>query len=157
VANQDSDSLAVFNFNLSTGMITYTGNEYKIPSPNFICRCPVYQNRPIPSIHSDATMPVSNIVDFVETTNVKQDRIGQTILPKHIMDRSGSGSTSLSTTSSECSAEQQKQDQLDGTDTLMVQRLSAELEAARREIAALQLKLESNRHQEVVDSFQVSE
>jgi hypothetical protein len=155
VANQDSDSLAVFNFNLSTGMITYTGNEYKIPSPNFICRCPVNQNRPIPSIQSEATMPVSNIVTFMEDACTK-DRIGQTIIPKHIMDRNGPGSTSLSTTSSECSVEQQKHDELDGTDAFMVQRLSAELEAARREIAALQLKLEMNQV-EPVDPLSVAE
>ena len=155
VANQDSDSLAVFNFNLSTGMIAYTGNEYKIPSPNFICRCPVNQNRAIPSIQSEATMPVSNIVTFMEDAYTK-DHIGQTIIPKHIMDRNGPGSTSLSTTSSECSVEQQKHDELDGTDAFMVQRLSAELEAARREIAALQLKLETN-HVEPVDPLSVAE
>jgi 6-phosphogluconolactonase len=41
VANQDSDSIAVFNFNLSSGVITYTGNEYRVPSPNFVCCCPM--------------------------------------------------------------------------------------------------------------------
>ena len=43
VANQDTDSLAVFSFNLSTGEIKYTGNEYRVPSPNFVCCCPTYQ------------------------------------------------------------------------------------------------------------------
>jgi hypothetical protein len=42
VANQDSDQLAVFNFNLSSGHITYTGNEYKVASPNFVCCMPVH-------------------------------------------------------------------------------------------------------------------
>ena len=42
VANQDTDSLAVFNFNLSSGEIKYTGNEYRVPSPNFVCNCPMY-------------------------------------------------------------------------------------------------------------------
>lgn len=41
VANQDSDSIAVFNFNLSSGEIQYTGNEYRVPSPNFVCCCPI--------------------------------------------------------------------------------------------------------------------
>mmetsp|Transcript_13578 Transcript_13578/g.29357 ORF Transcript_13578/g.29357 Transcript_13578/m.29357 type:complete len:543 (+) Transcript_13578:227-1855(+) len=41
VANQDSDTIAVFSFNLTSGEIRYTGNEYHIPSPNFICCCPV--------------------------------------------------------------------------------------------------------------------
>ena len=42
VANQDSDSIAVFSFNLGTGEIKYTGNEYRVPSPNFVCNCPTY-------------------------------------------------------------------------------------------------------------------
>jgi 6-phosphogluconolactonase len=42
VANQDTDSIAVFKFNLSSGEINYTGNEYGVPSPNFICCCPMY-------------------------------------------------------------------------------------------------------------------
>ena len=37
VVNQDSDTIAVFSFNLATGEIKYTGNEYRVPSPNFIC------------------------------------------------------------------------------------------------------------------------
>ena len=41
VANQDTDSIAVFNFNLSSGEIQYTGNEYRVPSPNFVCCCPL--------------------------------------------------------------------------------------------------------------------
>jgi hypothetical protein len=27
----------VFNFNVSTGVLSYTGNEYACPSPNFVC------------------------------------------------------------------------------------------------------------------------
>mmetsp|Transcript_21932 Transcript_21932/g.37634 ORF Transcript_21932/g.37634 Transcript_21932/m.37634 type:complete len:545 (-) Transcript_21932:209-1843(-) len=41
VANQDSDTIAVFTFNLTSGEIKYTGNEYHIPSPNFVCCCPM--------------------------------------------------------------------------------------------------------------------
>jgi len=37
VANQDSDTCAVFNFNSSTGQVSYTGNTYPCPSPNFVC------------------------------------------------------------------------------------------------------------------------
>ena len=44
VANQDSDSIAVFSFNLGTGQISFTGNEYRVPSPNFVCNCPTYQD-----------------------------------------------------------------------------------------------------------------
>ena len=41
VANQDSDTIAVFSFNLTTGELKYTGNEYRVPSPNFVCCCPI--------------------------------------------------------------------------------------------------------------------
>lgn len=41
VANQDSDTCAVFSFNLTSGEIKYSGNEYRVPSPNFICSCPL--------------------------------------------------------------------------------------------------------------------
>jgi 6-phosphogluconolactonase len=44
VANQDTDSIAVFNFNLSNGELKYSGNEYRVPSPNFVCCCPTYQD-----------------------------------------------------------------------------------------------------------------
>merc|ERR1712118_82366 len=42
VANQDSNSIAVFSFNLSSGNISYTGNEYRVASPNFVCCCPMH-------------------------------------------------------------------------------------------------------------------
>jgi len=42
VANQDTNSIAVFNFNLSSGEMKYTGNEYRVPSPNFVCCCPMH-------------------------------------------------------------------------------------------------------------------
>ena len=41
VANQDSNTIAVFSFNMCTGEIVFTGNEYRVPSPNFVCSCPV--------------------------------------------------------------------------------------------------------------------
>jgi len=37
VANQDSNTCAVFAFNTATGRVTYTGNTYSCPSPNFVC------------------------------------------------------------------------------------------------------------------------
>jgi len=42
VANQDTDSIAIFNFNLCNGELKYSGNEYRVPSPNFVCCCPTY-------------------------------------------------------------------------------------------------------------------
>lgn len=41
VANQDSDTIAVFTFNLTSGELRFSGNEYRVPSPNFICSCPM--------------------------------------------------------------------------------------------------------------------
>jgi len=37
VANQDSNTCSVFAFNTATGRVTYTGNTYACPSPNFVC------------------------------------------------------------------------------------------------------------------------
>jgi len=37
VANQDSNTCAVFQFNNSTGEVSYTGNTYGCQSPNFVC------------------------------------------------------------------------------------------------------------------------
>jgi len=42
VANQDTDNVAVFNFNQSSGEIKFTGNEYRVPSPNFVCCCTIH-------------------------------------------------------------------------------------------------------------------
>eukprot|EP00440_Ansanella_granifera_P051205 gb/GFBE01055505.1/.p1 GENE.gb/GFBE01055505.1/~~gb/GFBE01055505.1/.p1 ORF type:complete len:519 (+),score=94.67 gb/GFBE01055505.1/:1-1557(+) len=36
-ANQDSDNITVFRFNLSTGSMEWTGHQYNVPSPNFVC------------------------------------------------------------------------------------------------------------------------
>jgi len=36
-ANQDSDSIGVFRFNLATGKLQWTDNQYSVPSPNFVC------------------------------------------------------------------------------------------------------------------------
>jgi len=36
-ANQDSDNVGVFRFNVATGKLDWTGHEYNVPSPNFVC------------------------------------------------------------------------------------------------------------------------
>lgn len=43
-ANQDSDSIGVFRFNLATGKLVWTGHEYEVPSPNFVCSVVPYTN-----------------------------------------------------------------------------------------------------------------
>merc|ERR1712224_1056987 len=36
-ANQDSNSVGVFQFNMATGALEWTNNTYHVPSPNFVC------------------------------------------------------------------------------------------------------------------------
>jgi len=40
--NQDSDRVGVFRFNLATGRLDWTGHEYHVPSPNFVCNVQPY-------------------------------------------------------------------------------------------------------------------
>jgi hypothetical protein len=35
-ANQDSNSVATFNFNAASGEMTYVGMQHQVPSPNFV-------------------------------------------------------------------------------------------------------------------------
>ena len=63
VANQDSDSVAVFNFNLSNGELKYSGNEYRVPSPNFICCCPTHESDSV--IDNSEALP-----SFVAATSI---------------------------------------------------------------------------------------
>lgn len=71
VANQDSDSIAVFNFNLSNGDLKYSGNEYRIPSPNFVCCCPTYQD----DSHTPTTtqFPTRSVLSRTESGNSQSD------------------------------------------------------------------------------------
>jgi 6-phosphogluconolactonase len=65
VANQDTDSISVFTFNMSSGEIKFTGNEYRVPSPNFVCSCPVRGvDNLMASIH-----PAYNRVSSVQGVN----------------------------------------------------------------------------------------
>jgi DNA-binding beta-propeller fold protein YncE len=65
VANQDTDNLAIFNFNQSSGEIKFTGNEYRVPSPNFVCCCKIHdendenQRSSFSGNASDISEPVS--------------------------------------------------------------------------------------------------
>lgn len=64
VANQDSDTLAVFSFNMTSGEIKYTGNDYHVPSPNFVCCCPLVDRD---SYEYDA--PTNEEVGFTTSAN----------------------------------------------------------------------------------------
>ena len=73
VANQDTDSIAVFSFNLSSGEIKYTGNEYGIPSPNFVCCCPIHQDEVNFEEIPDNDLPVSSIVQIQDIGSDSED------------------------------------------------------------------------------------
>jgi len=51
-ANQDSDCIGVFRFNLATGKLDWSGHKYHVPSPNFVCSV-----RPHPEPVKSATLP----------------------------------------------------------------------------------------------------
>lgn len=69
VANQDTDNIAVFNFNLCSGEIQYTGNEYRVPSPNFVCCCPV---------QDDGSSSSEQEVEEIVTTATRHGRTSPT-------------------------------------------------------------------------------
>ena len=73
VANQDTDNLSVFNFNQSSGEIKFTGNEYRVPSPNFVCSCPIHEDD-IP-----ADIVVSNGISQSSETISNEESDGSTI------------------------------------------------------------------------------
>jgi len=58
VANQDTDNVAVFKFNQSTGTLGYTGQTYRVASPNFV------------QLHTPAiNFPLAGIVDAPDFTS----------------------------------------------------------------------------------------
>ena len=65
VANQDSDNLAIFNFNQSSGEIKFTGNEYHIPSPNFVCCCKLHDEDDPNTSYSVASSTDSVVSDTI--------------------------------------------------------------------------------------------
>ncbi len=72
VANQDTDSIAIFNFNLSNGELKYSGNEYRVPSPNFVCCCPTHYEDDIDASYEN-TIAIANTkassLDYDESPN----------------------------------------------------------------------------------------
>merc|ERR550525_1865855 len=53
-ANQDSNCIGVFRFNLAAGRLDWTGHEYEVPSPNFVCSV-----RTQPEIAAEIAAPAS--------------------------------------------------------------------------------------------------
>lgn len=76
VANQDTDSLAVFNFNMSSGEIKYTGNEYRVPSPNFVCNCPMYDQDGNDEENPEEVVDAAAMVPSVVRSRPPPSRLG---------------------------------------------------------------------------------
>jgi 6-phosphogluconolactonase len=80
VANQDTDSIAVFNFNLSNGEMKYSGNEYRVPSPNFVCCCPTYQEDDDRASGSEVAMVMhSKLTSMVQDSGNSSDSDESTV------------------------------------------------------------------------------
>lgn len=89
VANQDTDSIAVFNFNLSNGELKYSGNEYRVPSPNFVCCCPSYQDDDSEIPDESNENSVASVVDSGSdsedsTVPIRQGRKSQMTLQQEL-------------------------------------------------------------------------
>jgi len=57
-ANQDSDHVAIFSFNLATGNLVWTRNRYYVPSPNFVCSVrPHRANKRLPTSRMPGSFP----------------------------------------------------------------------------------------------------
>jgi hypothetical protein len=69
----------VFSFNLNSGEIKYTGNEYRVPSPNFICSCPI-ADRYSEEEDNDVLVEVAN-GNLVPTGRTNMDTVVNDIIP----------------------------------------------------------------------------
>lgn len=128
VANQDSDSIAVFSFNLGTGEIKYTGNEYRVPSPNFVCCCPNYQDDEDLMDEETGTAVVATST-VTGPTNTKDIQVAMT---RNRSDSGVSDSDSTTPVNKDDKQEEAKKDDVD---------LKAQLARANEEIEALRKQL----------------
>lgn len=75
VANQDSDNLSVFNFNQSSGEIKFTGNDYRVPSPNFVCCCTLHDDEAYERLsYSSGASDVSESISDGSTVGVESSK-----------------------------------------------------------------------------------
>jgi len=147
IANQDSDSIAVFNFNLGTGDIRYTGHEYRVPSPNFICCCPTHRDddnddddkdeyNDVQVAEASSTVPhkvLSSVFEVASTSTTNNDV--PAVVKTEPNNNDGIGSSDSSTAS--CTVPVLRVD--DGKADL-----HAELDRARKEIEELKRLLQSS-------------
>lgn len=90
VANQDTNTLAVFTFNLSNGELKYSGNEYRVPSPNFVCCCPTHADDDDDEVELPPQQSQLHLSDMLN-------------IASHNTDVTGGSSTSSSSTESSTS------------------------------------------------------
>lgn len=148
VANQDTDSLAVFNFNLSSGVMTYTGNEYRVPSPNFICCCPMRDEDIDFDVESTfGAMRITSDRREFEVSNmdiikpVNQLELGITKLELQT-DNDYLSSSSEHSCTIPTVLDSQKNDETTSSHTTPTNKLELELDEARKEIALLKQQLQ---------------
>lgn len=122
VANQDTDSVAVFNFNLSSGEINYTGNEYRVPSPNFVCCVPLADD------------------DGVARNTASQSTLANIQLVRNFED---DGPSSLASDSSVTQPTDPRKDATETKHTLSKETIEAELAKALRQVEDLKNRLSS--------------
>ena len=139
VANQDSDCISVFSFNLSTGEMKYTGNTYHVPSPNFVCCVPLDDRQAIST--SD-----KNPQEFTPPTTLTEsgaDKLKEAF--NHHINKEISANLINVTRelSSLTTATEAKDDSSEDTDFGCMDKpsLMSELEAAKREILELKKAL----------------
>ena len=77
VANQDTDNISVFSFNQCSGEIKFTGNEYRVPSPNFVCSCEIRDEV------MDAVVPISDDDSSSSETVDIVPSVYDTVFDKH--------------------------------------------------------------------------
>lgn len=139
VANQDSNTIAVFNFNLSSGVITYTGNEYGVPSPNFVCCCPLRE-----AYNDDFELDFDGETHAVDTCGSFEVSNLHVIRPKNTKMIPRTGSSENDSTSNESSGNSTTVPTTDHDATILKTQpssLESQLNEARREIELLKQQL----------------
>lgn len=85
VANQDTDNMAVFNFNQSSGEIKFTGNEYRVPSPNFVCCCKIHDEDDGNEYHSSSSSAVSELEEVTVSSDEDEESDRSTVDINNVM------------------------------------------------------------------------
>jgi hypothetical protein len=65
----------LIKFNLSNGQLKYSGNEYRVSSPNFVCCCPTHAEDEIPPLQSQLNLNEMLISSYTTATNTTSSSI----------------------------------------------------------------------------------